>query len=254
MDPLDHLAGPAIDLLARVDDVLDRVGAPDNHRLWPLLRRVRALPGDAAGAIFALRPSALAAAADTLRGLHSAYDEARAALLAPPPWSGAAATAYESHRTALVGALGPDGWGLTGRLAQTVSYLDDVAGWAAASREALARVLADALCSAEAVAVLGAVSTADPATGDRALAGSPESWTDDPAFAGPVRVARADVSGVPPSWAAAEIGAQVLTVAADTAERAQELLGRAAPGAGGAVWEHFSGLDGGPATGIRLAY
>jgi hypothetical protein len=79
MDALDLLAGPAGELLTRVDGALARSGAPDAHPIWPLLRRVGALPGAAVGAVAELRPAPLAAAAPSLRTLAQGYAEASAA-------------------------------------------------------------------------------------------------------------------------------------------------------------------------------
>ncbi|SDZ35205.1 hypothetical protein SAMN05444365_11116 [Micromonospora pattaloongensis] len=194
MDALDQLAPPATELLGRVDDLLVRAGAPTAHPIWPLLRRVRALPGDAVGAIIALRPAPLAAAGSGLRVLLPGYAHARATLADRPPWDGPGADAFDAHRGALAADLddGADGAGT--RLAATGSYLDELAGWAAQSRTDVARALAAVIGSAQAVEVV----------------------TGDPSGAGPAR-------------AAAEIGAVVLVAVADTVDRADALLGRWGP-------------------------
>ncbi|HEX2771919.1 MAG TPA: hypothetical protein VHN18_05745, partial [Micromonosporaceae bacterium] len=155
MDPLDLIAAPADNLLGRVDDVLAVAGAPAEHRLWPLLRRLGALPSDVLQAFVALRAAPLEAAAVRLRARAAGYDDGRSALRAVS-WEGAGGEAYEQARKALAAHLvdGPDS--LAGRLEATARYLDDVAEWVERSRRSLARTLAGAMTSAEAVAVVTA--------------------------------------------------------------------------------------------------
>jgi hypothetical protein len=165
-DALDRLAGPAADLLDRVDTTLTRCGAPADHAIWPLLRRVGALPGEVVGAIAALRPGPLAAAGMPLRALIRRYGDA--AVAGPVGWRGAAADRFADQWTALRTHLDGDAESLTGRLAATAGYLDAVADWLAEGREALARTLASALISAEAVAVRTAAVGAPLAAADLA--------------------------------------------------------------------------------------
>lgn len=192
MDPLDRLAGPAADLLGRVDDLLAEAGAPDGHRIWPLLRRLRVLPAEAVTAVAALRPEPMTAAAAALRDLTRGYAHAGAALAGELDWAGAGAEAYTAHRDALATHL----TGLTGRLEDDASFLDALADWMTAGRRALARTLAEVLGSAEAVAVV-----VGP------IGGSP----------------------VTPAAAAAEIGVRVLATVADLYERGEALRQRCAP-------------------------
>ncbi|MEV1287775.1 hypothetical protein [Micromonospora sp. NPDC049679] len=189
MDALDQVAGPAVDLLTRVDDLLAGLGAPHDHPIWPLLRRLRALPGEAFGAIVALQPASLSAAGSALRGLLPRYADARATLTIRPSWEGAGAEAFDAQRTALVTHLDAGPESLAGRSASTASYLDGVADWATWSRDALARALAEVLGSAESVLI---------------VAGAP---ADD-------RSARA----------AADIGARVLAVVMESVDRGEALL------------------------------
>lgn len=147
MDALDRLAGPAHDLLSRVDNVLTRTGAPDNHPLWPLLRRLRVLPGDAVAAVVTLRPAPLDAAGSALRTLSSQY--------AQPPgwqgqeaWQGPAAEAFTARWTTLSAYVEH---GLAGRMADTAAYAEAVADWAGRTRLTVARTLAAVMTSAEAV-------------------------------------------------------------------------------------------------------
>jgi hypothetical protein len=192
MDPLDRMADPAKDLFGRVDDVLAVAGAPAEHRLWPLLRRVGVLPGDIVDAFVAMRAAPLEAEAARVRVSAGGYDDARSALHAVS-WEGAGGLAYEHARDALAAHLvdGPDS--LAGRLAAVARYLDAVADWVERSRRALARTLADAMSSAEAVAVV-----------------------------------TAGAAGPGPT-AAAELGARVLAVAAEAGDDAEALLRRWEP-------------------------
>ncbi|MFV2012442.1 MULTISPECIES: hypothetical protein [unclassified Micromonospora] len=213
MDVLDRVAAPARDLLARVDALLIGTGAPPGHPVWPLLRQVRALPGDAVAAFVAVRPEPLAAAGAALRPQLDGYAEAVDVLSGRLDWSGPAAQAYDAARRTLAtrltgggggGAADPDS--LAGRLTATAGYAEAVAGWAALSRAGLAAVLAEALGSAEAVTV----RTVDAEPGWSAVPGS-----------GPPGSAAAD--------AAATIAAAVLTAILEIAERGEDLLERWRP-------------------------
>lgn len=194
MDALDQLAGPAADLLDRVDDLLARAGAPDDHRIWPLLRRLRVLPGDAARVITASRSASLARAGHAVHNLIREYDDAGESLADDDSWRGAAADAFATRRNALADRLtaGPDS--LTGRLAATAGYAQAVVDWTADSRTALARTLVGVLISAEAVTVVTA-----EAPGDRA------------------------------ARAAAEIGARVLATVVEAYDAGERLLARWTP-------------------------
>lgn len=187
MDPLDQLLEPASDLLARVDEALVRVGAPQEHPVWPLLRRIRALPGTAVRAVSALRPGSLATAGRLLLPLAEAYGDAGAVAGTPPSWSGAAAGAYARHAAALAGHLSGggsagslpaggsagslsgggsagslsgsgsagylSGTGLAGQVGATVEFAESLIDWMTRTRLDTARALAAALCSAQAVTV-----------------------------------------------------------------------------------------------------
>lgn len=165
-DALDQLAGPAHGLLARVDAVLCRAGAPAGHPVWPLLRRLGALPGPAAGAVAALRAAPLCTAGRALHTLAGQYGQ----LPGPPPgrptpagagWQGPAADAYAAHWSALSTHLaGPGADSLAGRLAATAGYLQALADWVDRARAALARTLATVMTSAQAVEVV--TGAADP--------------------------------------------------------------------------------------------
>ncbi|TCB92769.1 hypothetical protein E0H26_23220 [Micromonospora zingiberis] len=163
MDALDRLAEPGLDLLRRVDTLLAS-GAPEGHRVWPLLRRMQVLPGEALRTFLDLRPGPLAAAGQAVRRHVHGYDRACAALTDPVLWSGAAAAAYGQTRTALLRHLDEGPESLVGRLEATAGYADAFADWVEGSRLAVARALADVIGSAEAVAVVTATSVTRPAS------------------------------------------------------------------------------------------
>jgi hypothetical protein len=192
-DHLDHLLAPADALLHRVDELLAEAGAPAGHPVWTALRRVRLLPGDAVRAVAALRPAALADAEPALRARSREFAEAAAALPDPGGWTGEAADSYDARRNALAARLGDDPGGLAERLSATADHAAMLTGWMTRRRRELAGVLADALGSAEAVALLpGADATGPPS---------------------PVE-----------AQAAAQIAAWVLHTVADTYDEAAELL------------------------------
>jgi len=166
-DALDRLAGPGGDLARRVDAALIAGGLPPDHAVVDLLRNLRALPGDVVDAICALRPAPLRAAADAARRHLDGYAESAADLTVAVAWAGPTSERYRARRRALVAHLGsagdPGAESMTGRLAATASYLDDLADWAEEARAGLARALATALASTAAVE-LAAPSDVDRAT------------------------------------------------------------------------------------------
>jgi hypothetical protein len=209
MDTLSSVAEPGRDLLARVDAVLAASGAPADHPIWPLMRRVGALPGGVLEAFCALVPESLAAAGERVRVRAETYAEERAdlaAAVAATDWTGTSAAAFEQRWAALGEHLGglaaPDAPSLAGRLAATASYVDDVAAWMRAARRDLAHEVASALGSQEAVRLR--VDSAGAGAGGVAVAG-----------------AGAGVAG-----AAATIGVAVLAVADRQGGAAEEVAER----------------------------
>lgn len=198
MDALDRLATPAADLLARVDSALALAGAPDDHPVWPLLRRMRALPGEAFTAFAAVSPAALAAAGAVLRQVCAQYARPGATGPAEPAWRGAGADSFAAQWHALRTHLDV---GLAERLRSTVSYVDAVEDWTRDTRGALARTLVVVLTSAEAVSVRTAGSAVE------------RNWPASGAV--PPEVARA----------AADIAARVLETLAEAYDRGEALLG-----------------------------
>ena len=192
MDRLDHLLPTAEPLLKRVDEVLGRAGAPAGHPVWAELRRVRLLPGDAARAVAALRPVALAEAGPELRSGALVCAELGRALPVADAWSGTAAEAYEQVRGRVAEQLRGDADSLGGRLAATADLGDALTDWMERTRERLATVLARLLGSAEAVALTAGDGRGLP-TGEEAAA-------------------------------AADAAAALLQVVADSYDRAEDLL------------------------------
>jgi hypothetical protein len=149
MDALARLAPVARPLLRQVDNALATLGAPAEHPVWGLLRRVGATPADAVSFFADLEPGRLRGAAERLRTRADGYAEA------PVPaqlsgWAGSTAEAYATQAAGLAGHLHT---GLAGQLRTSASYVDAVADWYAASRDELARCLADVLGSSQAVTV-----------------------------------------------------------------------------------------------------
>lgn len=209
-DALDRLATPAAELLSRVDQLLAAAGAPATHAIWPLLRRLRALPGDTVAAVVALRPEPFAAGGDSLRGLLPGYVAAQAELTAEVDWQGAAGTAFEAHRNSLAAQLAEGPQSVHGRVTAAAEYASALADWVSRTRLTLARTLAEVLGSAEAVSVVSAlVSTATPAV--------------------PARPAVPAPPALPAQRAAAEIGARVLASVVAAYDEAEELLARWRP-------------------------
>ncbi|WP_433389314.1 hypothetical protein [Micromonospora sp. KLBMP9576] len=210
MDALDRLAEPGLDLLRRVDTLL-AAGAPEGHRVWPLLRRMRVLPGEAVRHFLDLHPAPLAAAGRATRRLMPGYDDVCAALTDPVLWSGPAASSYGQARAVLLRHLdeGPDS--LVGRLESTAGYADALADWVEGSRLALARALADVVRSAEAVRVVAAMAAPGGGRGHGEAAG-------------------------PGATEAAEIAARVLAVLSVAYDGAETLLRQWAPSLAESRW------------------
>jgi len=197
-DALDHLAGPAGLLLSRVDELLTRFGAADDDPLWPLLRRVRALPGEAVVALSStLRAEPIAAAGAEVRARTTTYADARIAITAPVAWEGPAGDAFAAHTDRLAADLATAG----DALASTAGLADEIAGWAARTRARLAAVLADVLTSGEAVAIVLGGNDAPRAAvtiATRVLTALDASITDGEPLTHPSRIDRSrGPSGAP---------------------------------------------------------
>ena len=151
MDTLERLLTAAAPLLHRVDDVLATAGAPPHHRVWAELRRVHLLPGDAARAVAALRPSELLEAVPELRADARAYGVLASSLPEPGEWTGAAAEAYGEARQRTADHLSGGAESLDERLEASADLAEALIDWMRGAREALAGVLAEVLTSAETV-------------------------------------------------------------------------------------------------------
>ena len=158
MDHLDRVAEPGRALLERVDTALLNGGAPAGHRVWPLLRRIGALPGDAFDFTVRLEPTALASSAAELKSRAADYVAGRTELSEPfvaGAWQGAGADAFGTVWRALGEHIGDgataDEPSLSGRLLATASYVDSLARWMSDLRVEVALAVAGALASAEAV-------------------------------------------------------------------------------------------------------
>ncbi|MDG6100694.1 hypothetical protein Daura_02875 [Dactylosporangium aurantiacum] len=170
MDALDRLSGIGTDLLHRVDGILVAGGAPAGDPLWPLLRLVGALPGDALDFGLKLSPAALREAATRLRADAERFARRRewlaADLGAAAGWEGSGAEAFAARWQALAGHLGDgsDPMTVTGRLRATAAYADAVAAWAEGLRHELAEAVARVATSIEAVTVRGTHPDTPPPT------------------------------------------------------------------------------------------
>jgi hypothetical protein len=195
MDALARLEPVARDLLRRVDAALVTLGAPVEHPVWGLLRRLGTTPADAVAFFVGVDPLPLADAAAALRDQADAYETAE--IPVEVPWRGTAGETYAGHTVDLRNHLaGPGDDSMAQRLRATADCADDVADWYRRARDRLARALAEVLASAQAVAVrscpaVGEVVTARvmdrvPATavvaaadiGARVLAAAAEAVTD----------------------------------------------------------------------------
>jgi len=184
MDLLDRVHPVAAPLLERVDTTLVTAGAPAEHAIWPLLRRLGALPGELVGYLASVPPGGLAGASDALRGHAAGYLHRIDEVPMPAAWRGPAAEAYATAWSGLSAHLsgGPDT--LAGRLTDTASYLDEVAAWLGRARRAIAGTVAECLGSAEALAVRVSGDTVAAATiGAYVLATTAEVLDDGQALA-----------------------------------------------------------------------
>jgi hypothetical protein len=153
MDLLDRVYPVAAPLLSTVDSALVASGAPPGHPVWPLLRRLGALPGELVAHLAGTPADGLTGASDAVRSYAEAYEHRVDEVPMPAAWRGPAAEAYGAAWSGLSAYLagGPDT--LIGRLTDTASYLDDLTAWLARARRALAGTVAECLGSAEALAL-----------------------------------------------------------------------------------------------------
>ncbi len=203
MDSLARVAPVARPLLRDVDDALATLGAPPEHPVWGLLRRLHTTPSDTVTFFADLIPERLRLPALTLRELATTYDGAT--IPNGLPWDGSGAALYAvSAATLDRHARGDDPDSLAGRLRATASYVDSIADWSQRSRDELARIVAQALTSSQAVTV-----RSFPTLGG--------------GLAEMMRVADSGSELARAVTAAADIGAAVLGVAEDAVVAARNL-------------------------------
>src|SRR2546430_16216161 len=115
-------------------------GAPAGHPIWPLLRRLGALPGEAVAQLATVAPGGLTPVSDALHQHADGYRHRVDEVPMPAGWRGPAADAFGASWSGLSAHLagsGPDT--LAGRLTDTASYVDDVAAWLGRARRGGAR-------------------------------------------------------------------------------------------------------------------
>jgi hypothetical protein len=206
MDLLDKILPASGDLLDRVDRALLTLGAPADHPIWTLTRRLGATPASAVGAVAALSPAAVR---EPVAPLHRAAEECRSDVASLPSSldsQGMPAQAYRQRRRELAARLSDGDESLAERLAATAAYLDDVATWIESSRRRVAGALATSLGSREAVTL-------------RAAGGGDSAMIHGAMIHGPI------IDG-PAIGAAADIGAHLLAVVAECVEGGWEVHAR----------------------------
>jgi hypothetical protein len=193
-DALAQIDWAARDLLHRVDAVLIRDGAPDEHPIWAQLRELGALPSDVYEFFARWQPqtiapteTALALIRESLQYHHSTLIES--ASLTTDGWHGPAADAFHARWLSHAAAIAGDDATLDGQVAAIVGALRALDEWARHWRSELARTVLSCLTSAEAVAL---------------------HEPNDPSAAA----------------AAARIGARILRVGAEAITDGDHLLGR----------------------------
>jgi hypothetical protein len=157
-DPLGRLHPASGRLLAVVDETLAHCGAPERHPIWPLLRSVGQLPGDAVTEVEALSLDAFRQGAGLLRSHRERGAEVDDLLTAPSGWEGAAAEAAVAKLESARAGLRV----LTANAGVLAGLAGDLAEWGERGRVNLARTLARALTSAQAVELTLTVGEAEP--------------------------------------------------------------------------------------------
>jgi hypothetical protein len=150
-DRLDQLVQAAGPLLSRVDAVLSELGAPEGHHVWPELRRVRLLPGDAVRAVCDLQPEAIRETVPELRANARSYADLADSVPFAGEWSGDAAEMYEQARRRVAEHLNGGPESLARRMELTADFAEALTEWMTRARDDLAMTLAEVLGSAEAV-------------------------------------------------------------------------------------------------------
>jgi hypothetical protein len=150
MDALIRVRAASDELLAQVDATLAHHGAPADHDIWGLLRRHGLLPGDAVATAAEWLPAVLDGRTALLRRQSEAQRDASASLSGQATlsgWEGPAAAAFHSR----LGGIRRELTEAEEAGINLADCLDELGEWLGTGRHRLARALADALLSAEAV-------------------------------------------------------------------------------------------------------
>lgn len=165
MDALARLLPTAITVLEQVDDVLAKYGAPPEHEVWALLRRVGRLPADAVTTVAGLSVEPWREEAASVRRMRDGTRAVLHRLATLTSWDGPAGHAFDAKLAGLRARLES----VSRRQEHTAAYMDEVGAWCEQGRAAMAHALARAISSAEAVIlVTGGLGGRPPR--DRALA------------------------------------------------------------------------------------
>lgn len=154
MDALHRLVAVAGGLLGQIDRALLRQGAPENHPVWRLLREVGALPGEAVEALAGWQADAWWELRAGLKVERDRYEQVLELLHRPVTWEGLSGGAAAAQLTALSRATEQ----AAERLDRTDLHLREREQWLSDSRDAVARALARAMSSIEAVALVTGVN------------------------------------------------------------------------------------------------
>ena len=146
-DPLGRLHEAGARLLAEVDETLVRWGAPDHHPIWPLIRSIGLLPGDAVAAVEALSWEAFQQRADLMHSHHERAVGVGDLLAAPSGWEGPAAEAAGAKLDSAHAGVRV----LAANARVLAQVMGDLAEWGVQGRLRLARTLAKVLTSAQTV-------------------------------------------------------------------------------------------------------
>jgi hypothetical protein len=149
MDALVRLQEASMGLLGRVDRVLALHGAPEQHAIWPLLRRGGLLPGDAVAAAAGWSPESLQQPIALLHKHRERLVEVEHLLRPPSGWQGPAA----EGATARVEALQRSHEVLARNAEVLEAGLGELTEWFGEARARLGRSLARVMSSAQAVTV-----------------------------------------------------------------------------------------------------
>jgi hypothetical protein len=155
MDLLDRVYPVAADLLRRVDRGLLTLGAPPAHPVWSLMRTLGATPSDAVAHFVTLDASVLVGAAQSVTTSTSEWHDVVGGLPRSLDAQGVAADAYTAAWPGIAAHLDD----LAGGLDDASAFLRATADWIARSRRSLAGTLAVGLGSREALTLKSAAVT-----------------------------------------------------------------------------------------------